>query len=294
MDREVVILKPGELILKSKGVRKEFEKRLLFNVRDCLKKKEIEFDHIIRGQARYFIYTPESEEVISSIKNVFGISVLFSAAQVGAGLSPIKSAILDLAEELDIGPKSSFGIRANVVNNELSSREVETQVGAFIEKKTKAKVNLTKPDHWLRVEIVRTKAFIYSDAEEGLNGLPLGTGGKVITLISEKEQDIIAAWMMMMRGCEIIPIHIRKSESDLAKFQNNVNKLNKFAWGSRIKPLSIKDPKKELKEIIQKTKAKAYVFGNTEVHPREADMPIFEPLIGLDKKQLKALEKIIS
>jgi tRNA uracil 4-sulfurtransferase len=296
MDKEVVILKPAELILKSKGVRKEFEKRLLFNIKDCLKKNEIEFDHIIRGRARYFIYTPEAEEVLEKLQTIFGVTSLFSAMQVGSKIEAIKLCFEDLAEELNINSKSTFGIRAQVVGDfPMSSRELEIDIGAHIQKKTKAKVNLTKPKHWLRIEIVNKKSFIYTEAIQGIGGLPLGTSGKAIALISEKKQDILASWMIMRRGCEIIPIHIRKNQSDLSKFQNNVKLLEKFAWGSRIKPLSIKEEniKEELKELIKKTKAKAYIFANTEVHPREADMPIFEPLIGLDKKQLKELENVI-
>jgi tRNA uracil 4-sulfurtransferase len=293
MEYEVIIIKPAELVLKSKGVRKQFEQRLIHNVKDCLKKKEIEFDHIIRGQARYFIYTPDLDETISEVKNIFGITQLVKAAQVGAEIKAIKTTVFDLAKELKINKKSSFGIRVTTTNSNInmSSREIEKEVGSYIQDETKAKVNLTKPDFWLRVEIVGPKAFIYSEIIAGLGGLPLGTAGKAIALLSEKEQDILAAWLIMRRGCEIIPVHIRKTERGLVQFQKNCKKLDNFAWGSKIKPISIKDPKKDLKEIVRKTGAKAYIFGNTEVHLREADMPIFDPLVGLDKKQLKELQK---
>ena len=259
MEPEVIILKPGELILKSKGVRREFEKRLIFNVKDCLKKKEIEFDHIIRGQGRYFIYTPEPEEVISAVKNIFGIANLCAAAQVGAKLTAIQGAILDLAKDLGVNSKKSFGIRATTISTDLKSRDLEKEIGAFIQQKTKAKVNLTKPDFWLRVEVVNNKAFVYSEIITGLNGLPLGTSGKVIAMISEKEKDVLAAWMIMRRGAEIIPIHIRNDEKKLTLSQKNVKKLNKFAYGSRIKPISIKS-KVEINKIIKEKNVKALVF----------------------------------
>jgi tRNA uracil 4-sulfurtransferase len=298
MEYEVVILKPAELILKSKGVRKQFEQKLLHNVKDCLKKKEIEFDHVVRGQARYFIYTPEPDEVLSAVKNIFGLSNIFKAAQVGADIKAIKTTILDLAEELGVNKKSTFGIRATTVNSniKMSSREVETEVGSYIQEKTKAKVNLTKPDFWLRAEIVGPKAFIYSEAIEGFGGLPLGTAGKALALISEKEQDILAAWLIMRRGCEIIPLHIRETESELIQFQKNCKKLEKFAWGSKIKPISIKGPKKDRKEIEKKaeeTGCKAIILGSLDHKTLECNIPIFEPIVGLDQKQLKALEKIV-
>jgi tRNA uracil 4-sulfurtransferase len=296
MEIEVVIIKPAELILKSKGVRKQFEKRLLFNVKDCLKKKEIEFDQVIRGHGRYFIYTPEPEEVVNAIKNVFGISNIYAAAQVGAKISSIKSAIYDLVEDLNITSKNTFGVRANTVNTDIKSRKIETEIGAFIQEKTKAKVNLRKPDFWLRTEVVGSKAFIFSEIIQGLGGLPLGTGGKVISLISDNERDILASWMIMRRGAEIIPLHLRSDEKKLNNAQKNIKKLEKFAWGSKIKSISIKqdkDMKKNLKKLVEQTGAKAYIFGDIEIHPRKADLPIFEPLIGLDKKELKALEKIV-
>ena len=213
-------------------------------------------------------------------------------AEVGAKMSAIKEGVLDLAKELGLKSKNSFGVRANIVSSEFKSRDVEKEVGAFIQQKTKAKVNLTKPKFWLRVDVVKNKAFIYSDIIQGLGGLPLGTGGKVIALMSDKEKDILASWMMMRRGAEVIPLHLRSDEKALTQFQKNVKKLNRFAWGSRIKAVSIKqdkDMKKNLKKLVEQTGAKAYVFGNTEFHARKADLPVFEPLIGLDKKELKKL-----
>jgi tRNA uracil 4-sulfurtransferase len=298
MEYEVVILKPAELILKSKGVRKQFEQKLIHNIKDCLKKKEVEFDHIIRGQARYFIYTPEPEEVLAEVKNIFGISNMFKAMQVGANIKTIKTTIFDLAKELAINNKSSFGIRATTVNSNInmSSREIETEVGSYIQEKTKAKVNLTKPDFWLRVEIVGPKAFVYYDVVVGLNGLPLGTAGKALALISEKEQDILAAWLIMRRGCEIIPLHIRETESGLVQFQKNCKKLEKFAWGSRVKPISIKGSSKDRKEIEKKAEehgCKAIIMGSLDHKTLECNLPVFEPLVGLDKKQLKDIKAIV-
>jgi tRNA uracil 4-sulfurtransferase len=296
MEYEVVIIKPAELILKSKGVRSQFEKRLLFNVKDCLKRKEIDYDNIIHGQARYLIYTPEPHEVLKVVKDIFGIANIVAAAEVGAKISAIKGGILDLAEELHLKSTDSFGIRANIVNNDLRSRDVEREVGAFIQQKTKAKVNLTKPKFWLRVEVVQNKAFIYSEIVQGLGGLPLGTGGKVISLISEKEQDILASWMMMRRGAEIIPLHIRDGEKELVKFQKNVKKLERFAWGSRIKPISIKGVHKDRREIEAKAQelgAKAIIMASTEPKLLRCNLPVFEPLVGLDKKELKALSKLV-
>jgi tRNA uracil 4-sulfurtransferase len=292
MEPEVVILKPAELILKSKGVRKQFEQRLLFNVKACLKQNEIEFDQIIRGQGRYFIYTPEPEEAISKVKDIFGIANLCAAAQVGANIDTINKSIYDLAKDLGINSKTTFGIRATILSNSMSSRDVEKAVGAFIQEKTKAKVNLTKPNFWLRVEVIDKKAFVYSDIIEGLSGLPLGTSGKAIALMSENQQDILAAWLIMKRGCEILPIHIRSNEKELNQFQKNIKKLERFAWGSRVKPVSVKD-KKDLKKWVEQTKAKAYVFGDTEVKLRKEDLPVFTPLVGLDKKELKKLEKTV-
>jgi len=297
MEPEVIILKPAELILKSKGVRKQFEKRLFFNIKDCLKKNEIEFDHIVMGQGRYFIYTPEIEEVLSKIKNIFGISNICAAIQVGAEINTIKSTVLELAEELGVGKKSSFGIRATTIssNINMSSQTIEREVGTFIQEKTKSQVNLTKPDFWLRIEIIGPKAFIYSEIIEGFSGLPLGTGGKSLALINENENSILASWLIMKRGCEIIPIHFRTDEKKLNQFQKNVKKLEKFAWGSRIKSISVKEKFdiKNIEKLAQEFRAKAIILGSTEPSLLKSDIPIFEPLVGLDKKELKTLNQII-
>ncbi len=277
MDYDIVILKPAELILKSKLVRARFEKQLLRNVKYCLKQKGVDYERIVKGQARYFIYSPDTDEVVRCAKLIFGVSKIAEVIEVGARIDAIKRTALDLAKDFNLNSRKSFGVR--------SSRDLEMKIGEYIQKQTKAKVNLTKPDLWIRIDVVGNRAYIFSKETNGLNGLPLGTSGNVVVVIKEP-QDVLAGWLMMRRGCEVYPIVFKKVKID---------KLKKYAWGSQVKPLllsggfSIKLAEKYATEVG----AGAIVLGSTKPKLLKSKFPVLEPLVGLEEKDIKrALKKL--
>ena len=90
--------------------------------------------------------------------------------------------------------------------HDYSSKDIGVVVGEAIEQATGAPVRLTTPDVELFIEVRAERAYIYTEIIEGVGGLPLGTQGKVIALLSGGIDSPVAAWLMMKRGCTIIPL----------------------------------------------------------------------------------------
>ncbi len=295
MDYEVVILKPAELILKSKQVRGRFEKQLLQNVKTCLKQNAVEFDQVIRGQARYFIYSPETDGVIKLAKNLFGISKLAEAVEIGATIPAMKRTALDFARDFNLTSRKSFGVRINRTNTQLktSARELEKDIGGYVQDETNGKVNLSNPDIWIRIDIVGNKAFLFTKEIDGLGGLPVGTSGKVVVLFSNPK-DLLTSWMMLNRGCQIFPLHIGKDDKLLNEINKNIKKLDKYSYGSRVKLRTATGPIiKTAEKYAQEIGAQAIVLGSWKPKLLKASIPIFEPLVGLKEKDIKTAIKAL-
>jgi thiamine biosynthesis protein ThiI len=118
----------------------------------------------------------------------------------------MKSAAVRIVSPLLTNGKS-FGIRARRTGtHDYSSKNIGEVVGGAIEKATGAPVRLSKPDVPLFIEVRASNAYLYTEVVPGVGGLPMGTQGKVIALVSGGIDSPVAAWLMMKRGCTIVPL----------------------------------------------------------------------------------------
>ncbi len=245
---KVLLLKPAELVLKSKITRRRFESVLYKNIRKALRGFKIE--SLTQEQSRYILKCSSLKKAKTILKDVPGLSYVSIAEEIP--LSNIKETALNLMS------KKSFGVRAKSLNKSLPSRKIEVDVGKFIQDKTKASVNLTKPAVWIFIEVVGKKAYVSNEKSKGAAGLPVGVSGTVIAIISKKD-DLIAAKMIEKRGSEVIEFKTK---------------------------LPLKKAMAKAEILAQEHRAKAIVIGLKKL---PADLPkskvlVFMPLIGLDKK----------
>jgi len=323
MKSELIILKPAELILKGAPVRARFEAQLIRNIKAVTKKK------IEKTQARILVHADKGE--IPALKRIFGIVSLSSAVEIKTDLEAIKKTALKLSR---LDKNKTFAVRAKRVTKEfkLTSQKINEQVGAFIAKQTKARVNLTNPDVEINIEIIGKRTFVFTEVIRGYGGLPVGTQGKVVCLMSGGMDSPVAAWMMLKRGCEIIPLHMKTSETEYKKFLQLVKQLQKFSAGHKIATYTVnwktvleKLTKKlqnqnklswtcifcknqmlvEAEKLAKKTNAKAICIGsslgqvasqtldNIAVTHYGVDMPILTPLIAFNKDETMKLAREI-
>ncbi|HXY87709.1 MAG TPA: tRNA uracil 4-sulfurtransferase ThiI [Candidatus Acidoferrales bacterium] len=200
-----VLVRYGEIGIKSDEVRRRCEQTLVKNLKTMLEFAEISFETIKRDFGRIFIITNDAKAANIAAK-VFGVVSTSPAYTTSADLGDIELLAVKILVPL-VSRESSFALRVRRMGgHEYSSRDVGVIVGNAIADTTKASVNLTNPNVELFIEIRDQKSYLYTEVIRGVGGMPLGTQGKIVALISGGIDSPVASWMMMKRGCEIIPL----------------------------------------------------------------------------------------
>lgn len=206
---DVILVRYDELALKSKRVRAMYEAILVKNLKAMLDADGSSYTGITREMGRIFIHSDDPNALKSAVK-VFGVvsaslaytcePTLDSAAQICALLTD------DIIKE-----GQSFAIRSRRAgNHDFTSRDVAVACGNAVDKGAAKNitVDLENPDVEIFVEIRQKKGYVFTGYVKGVGGLPLGTQGKMVALISGGIDSPVAAWLLMKRGCEIIPLYL--------------------------------------------------------------------------------------
>jgi len=265
----VVIVRYSEIGLKGKN-RIVFEKKLIDNIKDCLKKNKIKYRKIQRLRGRIIIFT---EQELNCLKYVFGISSFSHALVIEPEIREVERAVLKQAGNKQF---KTFRVSAQRLNKDfsLTSPEIERTIGSFVCEKFNKNVSLKNFDLEIDIEILN-KAYVFTERVKGLNGLPVSVEGKVVSLIEDKNS-LLASLLIMKRGCSVIPVSLKKTD---------INLIKKFAYGFEPELIIIKNIK-ELDEIAEEHNARAVVVGQTLKNFKELKLKtmVLRPLIGFDKK----------
>jgi thiamine biosynthesis protein ThiI len=181
--KRTILIHYHEINLKRNN-RAWFETHLLQNVISIL--EGLRYKLVQRFAGRLLIeLTPDSpvEEIAFRIGMVFGIANFAATWQVAAEIEAIRSGLAELIPSVNF---DSFKIdaRRGTKNFPLNSQGLNQQLGSFVQEITKAKVRMENPDTVFYVEIVGDRAFLYLRRISGSGGLPTGTGGRVLCLLS--------------------------------------------------------------------------------------------------------------
>ena len=212
---DVVIVRYGELALKSSGVRNWYEKILMKNIAAMLDSRGIPYSQIRREWGRIFIESNDARAA-EAAADVFGIVSTSPALTAEPTLENAASVCASLAQKL-VREGEFFAIRARRSGNHpFSSAEIGKTCGDAVwnalEKEGKHPgVNLSYPDKEIFVEMRQNLAYVYLETFKGVGGLPLGTQGSMVVLMSGGLDSPVAAWLMMKRGVMIIPVYCNNS-----------------------------------------------------------------------------------
>jgi len=208
----VIVRFGGELWIKRPWTRKLYERRLVRNIKNVLKHYDIPYDQIVRRHGRLLLKTGSAVEVAQKLARIFGISSVSPALEVGSSRleDVVDRSVFFAGHVLKEG--NAFAVRCRRVgDHSYSSLDVCRVVGRRILEEFGEKRNLTVdlegPDVRFGVEVRDDEAFIYSDVVEGVGGMPLGTQPKVAGLLSGGIDSAVACWLVMKRGCPLVPIY---------------------------------------------------------------------------------------
>ena len=325
MNKEYFICHYHEIGLKGKN-RKWFEEKLVGNIKRALPKDSFESVRRISGR---IIIKKKKEGAGDFLKNVFGVAYFAQAISCFQGIEIVKEEACRILEKKKF---KTFRITTKRSKKDfpMTSQEINERVGAFIVKKLKRQVDLERPDITCFIEIVEKYAFLYTERIRGPGGLPLGTGGKAVCLLSGGIDSPVAAFKAMKRGVEIVFIHFHAypytDKASKEKVQNIVKILEKYQPGSKLYLVPFSDIQKEIliktpdnlriilyrrmmmriaQEIAAKEKARAIITGesigqvasqtleNIGVIEEAVSMPVLRPLISYDKEEIIGLAETI-
>ena len=209
IQKPVILVHYHELGLKGRN-RPAFERKLLHNIQAALALAGLSLP-VKRISGRLLVYPDNREQglnVLDSIAKIPGVARVSFGEQVARDLDVIKTAALQALEQNE--PFTSFKVAARRANTDfpLDSMSLNVEVGAFLVEHTKAKtVQMKDPDVCLHIEIIQNEAYLYTVSKVAVGGLPVGTAGKLVCLLSSGLDSPVAAWQMIRRGAEVVGLH---------------------------------------------------------------------------------------
>jgi thiamine biosynthesis protein ThiI len=322
---ELWLARYSEIFLKSDSVRREWEKVLAGNIRKVLPGCSVRTE---RG--RIWIEGPVDRE---RLRRVFGI-VSFSPV-TWCGLGDLNKSLLDLCRKCGVEGQRTFGIRMRRVGTHpFTSQEKAVELGNLVrEEFPHLEVDLKHPDLELHVEIREGDCYLFTEVIQGAGGLPLGVEGSLVALVSGGIDSPVAAWMMMKRGCRIIPVFVALEsfldDDARERAEKVVEVLRMYQPGIRLRVipdsflacarkglvrqglekftcLICKRRMYRIAEAVAREEgAKGVVTGeslgqvasqtldNLLVLNDTATLPLYRPLIGLDKEEITRMAREI-
>lgn len=212
---KVILLRYGEIFLKGKN-RAMFEKALINNIKKAIKNIDLNADVKNIG-GRYIVCSFNSENLAmltEVISKIFGLVSLSVAVEVSNNQSEIEKTITKLLknnefEDLEIAESFKVDVRRADKTFPIKSNDFERILGGVVLKEhPKLKVNLTNPDATIFVDIRENgKTFIFSDKIKCAGGMPVGTSGKALVMLSGGIDSPVAAYMMAKRGLKLEAVH---------------------------------------------------------------------------------------
>ena len=227
----IFIVRCGEVALK--GMNKPYFERMLL---DRIKKLLKRFDGVNAYRHEGLIYVradkslnDDPQAIIRQIGKVFGVASISPAMECESNMESIgKTAVEYMMQQINERGVKTFKVEAKRAdkNFPVKSPDISRQIGAAILKGCKVlRVDVHDPDVRLFVDVRHDLSYIYQDKIPGYGGLPLGTNGKGMTLLSGDIDSPVATWMMAKRGMLIEAVHFHSYPYTSQRAQEKVEEL---------------------------------------------------------------------
>lgn len=327
---EVILIRYGEIHLKGKN-RGYFEKVLINNIKNALQQYDCEVSRIA---GRYVVqgYDSENREsILERLQQIFGIYSVSPAIELESNINDIE----EYAKQIRLPQNCSFKVEVNRADKlfPLKSYELASRLGGIIlDNNPMVTVDVHNPEHYVYVDIRESgKTYIYYEVIKCAGGMPVGTGGRGLLLLSGGIDSPVAGYQLAHRGMSISAIHFHSypytSESAKQKVLTLAKLLSVYAGDFKVYIVSFtkiqeaihKYCKEEYmitimrrimfriaERLSNRHRLQAIITGESlaQVASQTVEsmtstneviklLPVFRPLIGMDKDQIVEIAKKI-
>lgn len=328
-EKKVILLRYGEIFLKGKN-RNLFERRLIENIKKALTGIEYKF---IRTQNRYYIEDYDGDvqdEIISRVRKVFGLHSLSVAVKLPTSYENLKQAIVKFSPT-----EGTFRVTTKRADKSLDKNSMQISAmlgGHLLSLNNSLSVDLHYPKYEICVDIRENGySYIFSEKLDCAQGMPVGTAGRGMLLLSGGFDSPVAGYRMARRGMEIFGVHYHSyphtSELARQKVIDIAGKLTKYCGDIRLFVVKFTDIQQAIHEncredymitimrrimveiaekLAKRHHCGALITGEslaqvasqttksiTVTNEAVKDLPVFRPLIGMDKYEImETAEKI--
>jgi thiamine biosynthesis protein ThiI len=324
------LIRPGELTLKG-GNRKAFETILKRNLQTMLSGNDVQID---LKNGRFYLHGPESCRAVveDALSRLMGIAGWAQTGSFAKTVEAVTEACKEEGRKLQARGVASFKIEARRTDKSfpLDSYELRCKCGdAVLAAVPGLKVDVHNPQALIHIEI-REKAYVYGMDHKGLGGLPVGTAGRGLLLLSGGIDSPVAGFLMASRGMGIDAVHFHAYPYTSTEAQEKVVRLTKilgaYTMGIRLFTVGFTKVQMRIKEaaplpwstvllrmammecaekIARKIKNKCLITGeslsqvasqtieNLTCTQSRIKLPVLRPLIGADKDAITRKAKQI-
>ena len=332
---QAFLIKYGEIGLKGKN-RYMFEDALMNQIRFALKDVEGTF-HVHKSQARIFVECDgyyDYDETVDALKRVFGIVGICPVIYAeDTGFDDLKQVVVDYMDKMYPDKNTTFKVEARRGKKSYpkTSMEINCDLGeAILEAFPEIRVDVHKPAIMLNIE-VRDLIYIYSEIIPGPGGMPVGTNGKAMLLLSGGIDSPVAGYMIAKRGVKIDATYFHAppytSERAKQKVVDLAKLVSKYSGKINLNVVNFTDiqlaiyekcPHEQLtiimrrymmkiaEQLAEKSNCQALVTGESigqvasqtiyslGVTNEVCKLPVFRPCIGMDKQEIVDISEQIN
>ncbi len=331
--KKVLLIKYGEIALRGKN-RGQFETKLILNIRKNL--EGLGNFYVVKEQGRFILEDLDGDIdfdlVIPKVKVVIGIVGIAKCVKLeDKNLDKIKEVALEVFEDVREDHKTFKVISKRADKSfELQSNEISMVIGEHLYENTEGiEVDVRKPELKLNVEI-RSNVYIYGNTIKTIGGLPYGSSGKGVLLLSGGIDSPVAGYLMAKRGVEVICVYFHSppytSERAKIKVCDLAKRLSDFTGGIKLYVVPFTETQLHLYEnvapekitillkrammkiadkIAEKEKALGLIMGDSvgqvasqtmhSIHAinSASTIPVYRPLTSFDKQEIIDIAKEI-